>query len=309
IDMKPLISVLVPVYNWQVSRLSQALLAARKKVYADDLIEIRFLDDSSPNQSVQADNRRYFDTVSEWGVFYRELPENRGRAVVRNTLSMEAQGDWLLFLDADVVPDDELFLLNYCDVIRSDQADAVCGGTSYRQRTMTGRSYDFYVYLVSRAGEKDAGSRNMVPWRTVLTSNMLIKKILFETTPFDARFLGYGYEDQEWGIRLQHKCRLLHIDNTVSHLGLQTKQEVYRKMRESVKNYHLLRRLHPEMFAASGIARIVRFLESGSAHCLRKLDRLLERAFWALEQPYAISYCTFQLNKAVLLALEGKREP
>ena len=177
----------------------------------------------------------------------------------------------------------------------------VCGGVSYRTRLLTGPEFDYHAYLGNRKEVKPAALRNQVPWRHILTSNIMVRKRVFQATPFDERFTGYGYEDIEWGVRLARQYRILHIDNTASHLGLVSKASAYQKMCNSVPNYLLLRELCPQAFAASAISKLVGLLTGCRVGLLNLLDRSLKRRFLACRDN-RLAFILFQLNFAVLLA-------
>ena len=57
-------------------------------------------DDCSTNQSVREENSQ-IDTLDGCRVEWRE--QNTGRAAIRNYLAQVAKGDWLLFIDSDMV--------------------------------------------------------------------------------------------------------------------------------------------------------------------------------------------------------------
>lgn len=306
-DWEKRLSILIPTYNWDLTPLVEALRREIETAGLQDEVELKSFDDCSTDATLREKNRRLFTSSQKAWEEYREMPHNQGRAKICNALAAAATGEWLLILDADVLPDSPRFLRNYFEEIDRDRADAICGGTGYSQRTMTGPQYDFYIHLVTTAGQSDAVKRNKVPWKIVLTSNMLVKREVFQRLPFDSRFVTYGYEDQEWGIRVKNAFRLLHVDNTVSHLGLQTKEELYKKLRLSIGNYDLLRQWHPQEFSESSIAPVERFFARFSERMLNRIDRLLKKWYFSLERPFALVFFFYQINKAVLLALAGKR--
>lgn len=306
-SVQPFLSILIPLYNWDVTRLIEALRSEVESAGLQSSVEVKCLDDASTNSQLREINRSLFAKGRRKWEEYLEAPLNRGRAKTCNALAEAANGEWLLIMDADVVPDSSKYLQNYICETGKNRADAICGGTGYSQRTMSGPEYDFYIHLVTTAGQSDAVRRNRIPWKIVLTSNMLVKREVFRQLPFDSRFEKYGYEDQEWGIRVKNAFRLLHIDNTVSHLGLQTKEELYRKLRVSIGNYDLLRQWHPREFAESSIAPVEGVFARFSERTLRRLDRFLRRWYFSLERPYSLVFLCYQLDKAVLLALAGKQ--
>jgi len=306
-ESSPRLSILIPVFNWDVTRLVESLRSEIEKAGIREIVELKCFDDASTDWQVREANRKLFADDSRSWEEYREFFANQGRAKIRLDLAAAAKGEWLLFMDADVIPDSKEFLKIYIDEIEKDSADAICGGTGYSQRALTGSQYDFYLYLVAKAGQSNAALRNTVPWQMLLTSNMLVKREVFQELPFDSRFVCYGYEDQEWGIRVKNAYRLRHIDNTVSHLGLQTKAELYRKMRESIGNYDLLRQWHPREFAETSISLVENFFSRLSISMLSRLDLLFEKVYFLLDRPYSVVYICYQLNKAVLLAMTKKR--
>jgi glycosyltransferase involved in cell wall biosynthesis len=306
-DASVLLSVLIPVYNWDVSDLVEKL---SREVMGHGLrgqVEIVALDDGSYDLSCREANRRCMNLLAlEIGTYY-ENPENSGRSSARNLLARRARGEYLLFLDCDVLPDSGAFLQAYVEAAREGKYDVVCGGVSYKSRVRRGEEYDFHAYHGTRTEVMGASARNTEPWRLVLTSNVMVRRAAFAETPLSTEFTGYGYEDLEWGIRLAQANRVWHMDNSVSHLGLVTKEDCYKKMRDSIRNYALVAKLHPEYFAKTRIHVFVRALRYVPSTGLAFIDRLLSRMFWKTTHLFAL-HLIFQLDKAVLMALQTKAQ-
>uniref|UniRef100_C6E5K2 Glycosyl transferase family 2 n=1 Tax=Geobacter sp. (strain M21) TaxID=443144 RepID=C6E5K2_GEOSM len=295
------LSVLVPVYNWDVSLLVRKLIEEADSSVLWAKIEIIVIDDHSTDP-VTTDTSKILECENQRsGFHYSRLPQNVGRSAVRNLLAAKAKGEFLLFLDCDVAPDSKHFLASYLEFAEKGSHDVICGGRSYNLRVMTDEEYDYYVYFGNVKEVKSAAERNIMPWRHLLTSNVMVRKKALEETPFNENFVGYGYEDIEWGVRLAQAYSILHIDNTASHLGLVTKQKAYEKMRESVSNYLLLRDLYPLAFNVSAISKVVRLLESVPAPLLGVMDRLLKNMFLS-SGSNRLAFLFFQLDFAVLLA-------
>jgi glycosyltransferase involved in cell wall biosynthesis len=304
---QPVVSVLIPVYNWNLSRLARALQTEIESAQLDDQIEIVVADDCSTDAELRAANKALFGAAPAAGTRYLELDRNLGRAAVRNFLAAQSSGQFLLFLDSDVAPDNADFLRRYLEHARANAWDVVCGGISYAQRVLNDRGYDFYVYMSSRAALHPVAIRNRLPWRWIFTSNIMIRRRALEATVFDERFTGYGYEDIEWGIRLARAFRVLHIENPVSHLGLLDQRSLLEKMRASIPNYRLLAQLHPREFAQMRVALLVRALCWLPSIALRALDRAAARMFLALERMHPLALALLQFDKLVLLAMEFQR--
>ncbi|MBU5636003.1 glycosyltransferase [Geomonas sp. Red69] len=301
-----LISILVPVFNWDISRLIASLLAEIDTPALEGLVELIVVDDASTDAALLSKNNAFLASNSRPCLRYLPARENLGRARVRNTLAAEASGRFLLFLDCDVLPDSGDFIGKYLFCAEADSHDVVCGGISYRTRVMLGTEFDYHAYLGNRKEVKSAADRNKEPWRHILTSNIMVRKSVFECTSFDERFTGYGYEDIEWGVRLSREYRILHIDNTASHLGLVSKITTYDKMRASVRNYLLLKELCPGAFHASTISKLVSLLTGLSESLLEKIDVILKSMFLS-QSRNDVAFLLYQFNFAVLLALGTKR--
>lgn len=295
------LSVLIPVYNWVIARLLDALVEEIKANNLDRNVQIVVIDDASKN-GCNSDNRRHVSNNQL--VKYLELDTNAGRAKIRNLLAKESEGDYLLFLDCDVVPDRNNFLSIYLNNI-DDDTDVICGGVTYYQRILTDPIYDFYAFLNSQTQQIAPEVRNKMPWKFILTSNVLIKRNVFEQVEFDSGFIGYGYEDLEWGIRLSRNFNVKHIENSCSHLGLVDKENTFKRMRDATKNYALLRELHKEYFIQAPISKYVLIMEKLPVSFLRVFDKILKRWFFSTEN-LPLSYGVFQLDKAICLAIYGK---
>ncbi|HEB68038.1 MAG TPA: glycosyltransferase family 2 protein [Desulfobulbus sp.] len=296
------LSILIPVYNWDIGPLLDRLCRQGQRLPDGVQVEILVLDDGSTTKTKHA-NASLAEQLPL--VHYEESAVNRGRAATRNALLKQAQGEFVLFLDADMLPDREDFLRMYLE--QGDQgAEIVCGGISYEQNNHNRPEYDFYLYKSRHTEALTAEIRNRSPWRYLFTSNIMVRRDIVESVRFDPRFTGYGFEDIEWGIRLSRSYTVLHIDNTCSHMGVMTKKEVMAKMRESIPNFSLLIGLHPAETGRAGAARPAFVLRCWPDVLLLSADRLLTALFFALRWNPLLFYL-FQGHKALLLAREIKK--
>lgn len=236
------ISILIPVYNWDIALLVRSLVS---QIEESNLVcEIIIADDASTIKNIQETNTNFITSIDKSNIHYYALEKNIGRSKIRNFLFEKSQGNYLLFLDADTLPDSNLFLKKYADTIHTSSAKIVLGGISYNTVIKKDPKYTFYLYMGRKLGEISPNTRLIDPWRYVITSNILINSRIFQTFPIDNNFEAYGYEDTEWGIRLMKASDIVHIDNTVSHLGLETKQNLLSKVFTSTENFHKLVNKH-----------------------------------------------------------------
>lgn len=246
------LSILIPVYNWSITSLISCLIAQIAESH--DEVDIHLFDDASCDQ-FSAEIKAQEEIAALHGVklcVYRPAL-NVGRAAARNELLSRSRGDLVLFLDADVVPDSPNFLQTYLDAARAG-AEVVCGGVSYRQCTVVSPRERFYYRYSSKASVAPAELRNRCKWLWIFTANMMVLRNVMKAVPFDQTFVGYGYEDIEWGVRLDRYASILHIDNTVTHLGLLSKEVLQRKMREAAPNFVRMWRLHPKILEGMKLA-------------------------------------------------------
>ncbi len=292
-----LLSVIIPVRNWDIGLLLDALLTEISSSALEEHLEIIIADDCS-QEYYRRINRLH--TGQADCISYYERKHCRGRAAIRNDLLSRAIGSYILFLDADVLPDNSDFLETYFACIRQEEP-VVCGGISYRRRILMERKYDFYLYKGKRTEWLSAKKRQLAAWRYFFSSNVLIKRSILAQISFDERFSGYGYEDIEWGIRLDKAFGIHQIDNTCSHLGLIEKQKAFSRMRSSIDNFMLLQTIHPEVFHQTGIAGTIKFLHGFPSVLLRAMDVICCCGFH-VSPLHWVSLFLFQLDKAVLFA-------
>ncbi len=296
--MNPELSVIIPVLNWDLGLLLDRLTTEIDGAGLAETVEIIIVDDCS-REEIRRRNRAA--ACRHAMVVYHELPDRAGRAGIRNHLLARARGRYILFLDADVLPDSAFFLRNYLQEARAGHP-VICGGISYRTRILTGRCYDFSLYRGRKTEWLPVEQRRQTPWRYLFTGNVLLDRHVLEQVGFDESFSGYGYEDIEWAIRLARLVPIRHIDNTCSHLGLVDKRSAFVRMRRSTENYMRLARLHPGEFSQTPVFRLFRMLRPWPRPLLGALDRVLAGLF-VISPLQDLSYLLFQLDKAVLLAV------
>ncbi len=225
-----MLSVLIPIYNYDVADLAATL--SDQAVDLGIAFELVLVDDAS-HESFRQRNRLLSSLT---GVKYSEEPENLGRSRIRNKLARMARFENLLFMDCDSAVIDPDYLKNYLETI--GQAAVVYGGTLYTSNLLNPEDQRMLHWLHGVKREQSmASSRNQFPNRSFKTNNFFIRKEVFSQLSFSENIKGYGHEDTLFGFELeQHHFRVLHIDNPVVHLGLETNEEFLRKTREGITN-------------------------------------------------------------------------
>jgi hypothetical protein len=185
---------------------------------------------------------------------------NRGRAAARNRLIGEARGEYVLFLDADMIPDQDDFLDRWLDLIVRQRPFIAFGGLSLQHVAPT-RETTLHHFLFNRSDCRSAWLRSQAPAYSIASSNLLVRRDLLAEAPFDDGFSGWGWEDVEWGLRASRRAPILHVDIPATHAGLDCVETLLRKSVEAGPNYGRLARKHPEAMTRFPSNRIARLLK------------------------------------------------
>lgn len=224
-----MLSILIPVYNQNAVALVKDI---KKQCEAIDIqYQIMVFDDMS-----DAETKKQNSVLGhEFGVNYLELSENLGRARIRNRLARMARHKYLLFIDGDsgIVRDD--YIKKYLDQI--DNAEIVYGGRVYEKE----KPEKADLMLHWRYGHKREAlplkKRLLDPYLNFQSNNFMIKAWLFGKLKFDEDVEGYGYEDLLFAEKIRKvDAGILHIDNPVSHLGLEPASQLIEKTKNAIKN-------------------------------------------------------------------------
>ncbi|MBO2009052.1 glycosyltransferase family 2 protein [Hymenobacter negativus] len=227
--MMPGLSILIPVFNWNVCELVESLLAQRSDWPGP--FEIILLDDGS-SEDFRVLNR-LLATHAE--IQYRELPCNVGRAAIRNQLAAAAQHEWLLLLDNDSLLPDTRLLARYAAA--HGRAAVLIGGTCYDKIPPADPAlYLRWLYGQGREA-RPAPVRQESPYGQLTINNALIRADIFRQLPLDERLTGYGHEDTKFGVELAAAhVQVLHLDNPVLHAGLEPADVFLQKSEQAVRN-------------------------------------------------------------------------
>lgn len=223
-----MLSICIPVYNFEVTLLVEELHRQMKMIPVP--AELILIDDCSLPEYKrlnEASCRRHR---------YIELPENVGRARIRNLFPQHARFECLLFLDCDsyVITDD--FLRIYLEEIQKEDFSIIFGGRVY-PKERPGReqllSWKYGVYRES----KSAAERRLNPSKSFMTNNFVVRKPLLEKIRFDERLVNYGHEDTLFGIALaEAQIPITHIENPVLNGHIETNEVYLKKTEESIHN-------------------------------------------------------------------------
>jgi len=230
---RPVVSILIPFLHDDPTRLLAAL--DREGPALDGAVEVVLLDDGSGDEALAGNVAM---AVGRMILPARlvVLRLNLGRARGRNRLAGEARGRWLLFLDSDMLPDSPHFLHAYLALIERSAPAVAFGGFSLDQAPVRGE-HALHRYMALASDCTPAEVRRQEPEKHVFTSNLLVRRDVFETERFDEGFTGWGWEDVEWAMRVVQRHAIVHLDNPATHLGLDPAPVLIAKFEQSAANF------------------------------------------------------------------------
>lgn len=222
-----MISVLIPTYDWDVTslvtELHQQLL--RSKIP----FEIILIDDCSGSKlnfkNEEINNLEYCS--------YSSLKKNIGRSALRNLLMQKANYEWLLFLDADVLPVSGNFIQNYIDAT-AIHPSVMVGGIVYQNNET---SHLLRWKFGKKSEEQSVFVRNSHPYKYFFSGNFFIKKSVAKKIQFDESLTKYGYEDLLFAKEIEQlDFGVHHLDNPVFHLGIDKNKQYIEKTKHALAN-------------------------------------------------------------------------
>jgi glycosyltransferase involved in cell wall biosynthesis len=228
------ISLLIPVYNYDLVALVHSMKNAMKSV--PELCEILIGDDGS-----SAEYREKFHQLEGDRVRVISSEKNIGRAAIRNKLALEAKGDYLLFIDADaMIPGTaEAYLSKWIPMLGN--ALVSCGGILYYDSPPGDPDKMLRWKYGKWREQKKASERNKNPHKSFSTFNVLIEKAVFSKIRFNEELRQYGHEDTLMGYQLNKAgVKINHIDNGLMHDGLETNLEFLEKTKLGIENLSML---------------------------------------------------------------------
>ena len=288
----PKLSVLIPCYRDDPLRL----LAALDRRSAD--IEIVLLDDGSADAALADRISAAVRALSLPARFVR-LAANEGRSKGRNRLAGAARAPFFLFLDADMLPDRADFLDRWLALAADEAPAAAFGGFSLDQAPRTA-ALAVHRAMALRSDCLSAEVRRGSPEKYVFTSNLMIRRDVFEQHPFDAGFVGWGWEDVEWAMRVSRRHQILHVDIPATHLGLDPAPVMAAKYEQSAANFARVAAAHPAIVRTYPSYRVARMLKRAP---LRGVWRpWLKAAALTEHTPVAARAFALRLYRAALYA-------
>ena len=222
-----MLSINIPVFNVEVYNLVLQLIQQARKLNID--FEIRVYDDASDDEEIKVKNRKINDFEE---VVYFESEKNLGRSAIRNRMGEDSRFEYLLFIDSDSELCDTEYLNNFSQAKNTNSV--ICGGTAYKNEKPEKEKILRWIYGNKREAIL-AETRNSKKGFIITSNNFMIEKSVFEKIHFRDEVNAYGHEDTLLGFDLySNGIEIVHINNPVYHIGLETSEEFLSKTRTSL---------------------------------------------------------------------------
>lgn len=225
IQPEPVLSICIPVKDFDVRPLAEALLKEIREYQLP--AEIIILEDGSQQQNKLLNS----SLLQEPEVSILVFENNKGRSAARNFIATKANGEYLLFIDADSLPVSPSFLNLY--LLQRDPRTIISGGSHYSNHYRHKECLLHWKYGMHR----EVASAMKVNRTGFQSNNFLINSKTFADVRFDESIVLYGHEDTLFGVVAKSKgLRIVTIDNPVIHTGLESNMVFLAKTEEGVRS-------------------------------------------------------------------------
>ena len=130
-----------------------------------------------------------------------------------------------------------------------------------------------------------------------MTNNFISPKAIMKKIPFNEELIKYGHEDTFFGYELKKNyIKIIHINNPVIHLNLETNLKFIEKTKHSIENLILLKTKYPEFIEYSKLLTIINSFRMLRIKPVKKVSIFFSKIFELIAKHSGNSY-GFQLFK------------
>ncbi|NJM17051.1 MAG: glycosyltransferase family 2 protein [Bacteroidales bacterium] len=178
-----MLSVLIPVYNFDVRKLVKDIIDQCNKECIDH--EVLVIDDASDEQFREINRElEQYPTIK-----YQELENNIGRSKIRNLLANQANYNYLLYMDCDSKVATKDYIKNYKRFF-DRKTVVVYGGRDYTGLNGNYEKFKLHWNFGKTREVIPACERQLNPSQSFMTNNFLITKPIFNQICFNEKLKG-----------------------------------------------------------------------------------------------------------------------
>ena len=222
-----MLSICIPTFNTDCSELLDIL--AKQIAQLEETLEVLVYDDFSTDYVCKNQ-----EACERNGFLFFENKSNLGSISTRIKLAKKSSFNWLLFVDADMLPKTDEYVIKYTNFITFNNVDIAIGGCCYENEI---KPFNLRLRYGRNREEISAEKRQLNPYNSILFGNVLIKKELFSEVFDDFKDNAYG-EDIYLSSSLKSLNKdVVHLPNETYHLGLENNREFVKKIQKSGEMY------------------------------------------------------------------------
>lgn len=258
IDNYVKLSIVTPIYKNDPSPLLNKLLFEINNNNGFENTELLIVDDGSNDATITKIIHEKIN-LAKCPCTFIEFHKNKGRSFARNALIENSKGGHILFLDSDMLPDNDEFLRTWLGFIDKTNPTIAYGGYSLKQ-VPNDKKLELGRALAGSLDCLSADERNYRGPLAVATSNLLVRRDVVIKVPFDCDFVGWGWEDIDWALRANNaQFAVVHFENSATHLGIDEPEIILEKFKHAGPNFKHITSRHPEMLSLNS-TKAARFI-------------------------------------------------
>jgi glycosyltransferase involved in cell wall biosynthesis len=291
-------SIIVSAYN-RLEVLKMCLTSLLHQTIDLEKYEIILVDDCSTDST-----NDYIDKIIHTApnIKYIRHQVNQGLASARNSGILSARGEYIIFLDCDIIPEPdfiEKFLFYHAQY--PDEKVAIIGNLSF-DNSITAKNNIAYFVQSRYLGFKTRRERAKIDYLNLSTKYFaggiasMHYSTVMEVGLFDSTFKYYGAEDTDYGIRLgNHRVRLIFGDLVKAYHHDPVFLEKYKNKRiESAREgFKIMLKKHPGCYNNTWINLLIP-IDRREDHLFKIVIKLL---FKMALNPFNISILEYWLQK------------
>ncbi|MFK5959171.1 MAG: glycosyltransferase family 2 protein [Lutibacter sp.] len=225
-----MISVLIPVCNYNLQPLIKSLVAQFQQVNYD--WEILVSDDASTKE-FSIENSDFIHKINKQQIKLYQQEINVGNAANRNYLISKATFDWLLFLDADVLPVNANFIATYINIMQSASKEIIAGNIIYdAEKPLPHLLRWKYGKATEQKSLEVRKNKSILNCRG---ANFAIKKKVAGKAIFPILKEKYGFVDTRFFLQFK-ESQIYVLENPVYHLGIENNSVFLNKTKKAIAN-------------------------------------------------------------------------
>jgi len=222
-----LLSICIPTYNTDCSELLDIL--AKQIAQLEETVEVLVCDDFSADYVSKNQ-----EACERNGFSFFENQSNLGSISTRIKLAKNSSFNWLLFIDADMLPKTDEYVIKYTNFVTFNNADVAIGGCCYANEI---KPFSLRLRYGRNREEISAEKRQLNPYNSILFGNVLIKKELFNEVFDDFKDKAYGEDIYLSSFLKSLNKDVVHLPNETYHLGLESNREFIEKIQKAGEMY------------------------------------------------------------------------